>query len=135
MTSDEDVFEINPQDFNSAVLVIDFVNNTTTTKTRNEGVIQIIEILDKGFLLELPSKSCSSGHNISLRIEAILPNKEKLIFETTAKVDEHKPLEDHVDQVKVTFMQYNEEQWKKFTAIFSNRQKQIEDFFTAAKGY
>ena len=142
---------INPKDFNSVELKISLMNTTTQTEVRDgykmfgiQGVqgkpertdilIQMIEILEDGFKLQIPSKICSKGHNTLIWVET-LNHTPELKFECSGKVVEVKKADSSADEIEIKILQINDDQWKAFQSLFNRRQKEIEEFLKSVRGY
>ncbi len=125
-----------PTVFDSAKLTIDIQNTTTNTEVKKGSQIELIELHERGAMLQIPSRSCSRGHNLMVRFRTETPKKEIFEFTTTAKVDSTTPQDGgEFDQVNLSFLQYDEESWELFQKYFTARQEEIIDFLRAAKGY
>jgi hypothetical protein len=127
---------IKPDDFESIDIEFEVVNTTTGTAFRKNVKIRLTQLTEKGMMLEVPRRACAQGHALSLKLNIRTVNPpESLAFEATAKVDLVENFEKGGDSVTVTLLQYDEKQWAQLNGIFSSRQKEIADFFTAARGY
>jgi hypothetical protein len=85
-------------------------------------------------VLEVPTKSCAHGHNLTLTITATLPNKSVLNFSSTAKVEAHKKSDSKSDEISISLVQFDGAMWRLLTESFTSRQAQIEEFFASVKG-
>lgn len=121
-------------DFESIKLQVSMNNTTTNTAVRKNFTIRIIEIPERGLVLEVPIRSCARGHNVIVQIETVKPDKVRGIFQATAKVEDLESASESVDKVTLSLVQFDEKQWKFLCDTFSRRQREIEDFFFAAKG-
>lgn len=131
---DEDLLKVS--DFSSAKIHITLQNTTTKTAARAEPPIMVAEFLERGLVLEVPSRSCSAGHAVLIVAEVTLPNGTHFVFEATAKVDKHEPIPNSdTDQISVIMLQFDEGDWEKLQNAFGARQNEIEDFFNSARGY
>lgn len=139
----------NPNDFNSAQLVIVLTNNATRTEIREgkcfiDGVpskikednsVKFIEFLERGLVIEAPSHTCAMGHQIMLDIQLIAPKgTESHHFHTTTKVKSVEIIEGNRQQIHLSLVQYDEKSWQKLRSFFEVRQNEIEDFFNLVKG-
>ena len=113
-------------------------NSTTRTEVPKGSGVEIVEFLERGMVLQLPARSCARGHMLVVTVSLKDPKKkaeEDWVFETTAKVEEHRSLEDAVDQVTLALVQYHEKEWFQLQELFSSRQNEIELFLHAARGW
>lgn len=140
---------INPGDFQSLELVLNVTNATTNTriedgkrvygnktdkKAGEDHRIQILELMEEGLILEMPSRSCSAGHSLFIEIQT-KGAKRDIKLEFRVKVVEAESIDKNVDRIQVELTQFDNYSWNKFCGLFSSRQKEIEDFFEAVKGY
>src|SRR4051794_17868841 len=122
-------------DFQSANLSFAMTNTTTKTSVKKSDTVRLIELMERGMVLEVPPRTCSKGHKLLLVVKVAGLQGKSFAFTTTATVDEIESLPDGVDHIVVTLTQYDEREWIQFQNSFSSRQQDIENFFKAAKGY
>ncbi len=148
MTSDD--LLINPSDFKSTKIRISLENTTTHTELRDgrrfytaangkktegeDGNAEIIvtEFLENGFALELPSKTCSTGHNVMINIIAAAPTKIVNVS-FSAKVTSVEHLDPKRDLVALKLVQFDEVSLSEFEQLFSSRQEEINQFLNSVK--
>lgn len=126
---------IHVEDFNSMEITIEMHNTTTDMPAREAPPIQLIELLERGMTLDVPTRSCAPGHNLMLKFKTLLPNRDPFEFNTTAKVESVRSTPfGGTDQIRISFLQFTEQDWEKFRGKFDSRQKEIEQFLKAARG-
>ena len=129
-------FDPNPADFQSIRLKFEITNTTTSQDFRkDQAEIKMVELGERGMTLEVPWKSCAQGHSLIIVMTTAGIKSGDFVFETTAKVSEYEQLEDGIDRVVVSFVQFDEKVWEKFLKSFSDRQREIEQFFAATRGF
>jgi len=126
---------INPNDFKSIEITLYVKNTSTGAEVRKAGLARVVELRDRGMLLELPAHACKKGNYLILHFEMQYPGEDKpRKFDTGAKVDQVTGGGDPVQEVTASLLNYDPAAWKSFCAIFSQRQEEIEKFFAAVKG-
>ena len=144
---------INPADFNSIKLNINLINTTTQAEIRDgkrcystgfskknnnpadENLeILISEFLPDGLVLEIPTKTCASNHNILIEIHSQNATPE-INFSGTMKVNSHEKISLETDLIEASFLQKDEQEWKKIQKIFQKRQDEIRNFINSVKGF
>jgi len=127
---------INANDFKSIEVVFkEVMNDTSRTSVKELAKVQISEFATSGMTLEIPAKSCRPQHVICLTVEIKQPGKTNVVkFSATSKVDTMDKLDEEIDLVTVTFVQFEEKEWLEFQNAFSNRQSEINEFIQAVKG-
>jgi hypothetical protein len=126
---------IDASDFRSLKLKITLMNTTTDTQAKkSEKQIRLVEVQNRGMTLEIPSRTCNEGHNLIIELVGTTHRKKEFTFSCTAKVENLQPVQEGVDRIDVTFMQFDERAWEDFLYEFTQRQAQIFDFFERAKG-
>jgi len=107
-------------------------NTTTNAPIPEEPAPRVMEFLDRGLVLELPSRSCAKGHSLVVEIRCQSAGAT-VNFNCTAKVES---VERNAvcDQVTAQLMQFVEKEWAELQRTFSERQEQILKFFQDAKG-
>lgn len=149
---------INVDDFKSLKLDIAIENQTSHVtiyenrrifpKGKDEVIeeghfpVVMFQVLEKGFILELPARACSVGHVLKIFIETRnLPVNKKYTF--IARV---KALQDDRDnpskksdattrqQFELELTNFDPELWQAFQNIFESKQAEITEFFESAKG-
>lgn len=126
---------INPSDFDGITLSLDFSNATTGFKPTKGRNAELVQWLEKGFVLSLPQRSCAIGHQLLVEMSVQEPGKKNtLVFECTTKVEAIEKCDDF-DAVTCALVQYEEKVWDDLKRIYSERQRAILEFFKAARGY
>jgi hypothetical protein len=123
---------IRSADFRPIRVELEVRNTTTGAETRKDFAIRLIEVGEKSIVLELPRKSCAMGHGMSIEVDVYEPN---LHLSTTARVVAVETFDSGGDGVTLNLMQYDDKTWQEFLKIFSARQREIEAFFSAVKGF
>lgn len=127
---------LNVADFESIQIEFDVTNTTTGTLFRKNVSIRVAQIGERGMHLEVPRRSCAMGHSLAIKLHIRnIPRADDLEFEATAKVETLETFEQGGDSIGLQILQCDERQWQRFLEIFSSRQKEIEEFFAAARGY
>jgi hypothetical protein len=137
--SGESDLPFDPGAFQSVHLEIALKNLTSKTTISDgrpgSGKVQLIEFRPKGMILEVPRRSCAPGHSLILDAKVTEPAASRMSFPATAKVHKVEEVSDEVDRLDLGLLQYVEEDWKKLQELFGSRQREIEEFLRAAKGY
>ena len=109
-------------------------NTTAHTEISDERKLHVQQLLEKGLVLDLPEKTCASGHNLALNLW-VAGSSPELKIRFTAKVEKVRNWPaDHVDEATLRLLQYPENTWNALHKIFNQRQKQIMEFLTASGG-
>ena len=151
MTNKESEILIDVNDFKSIDLQINFANTTTNSQikdgkrfygidastqaggSKNENLeISILEFLENGLILDIPSKTCMAKHSVMVEVYNKNP---PLHFKATAKVKTVESLSPENDQVEIVFVQKNEKEWEELQNVFNNRQQEIREFLNSVKGF
>jgi len=149
MTEKTDITDlINPDDFRSIEIKIDYENLTTRVAikdgkkifgTKTEDLekgqeIQFLEFLEPdGFVMECPPNSGAKGHNIGCQIQIKLPS-ETIAINITGRITEVEKLPTNNQRFDVKLTQYESGEWNRFLKIFAKRQEEILEFFNNVKG-
>ncbi len=127
-------FEIfREEDFRSIEVILDFENVTTRTKLKASDKAIFSELAEDSFIIEVPEKACSKGHNVLVEITT-KNAPEDLAFSVTGKVVSTEKVNAGKLRTEVKLVQYEESDWNAFTQIFSKRQEEITEFFDAVRG-
>lgn len=134
--SDHEEDLLNVSDFQSIELKVKITNTTAQTPIREQEKIKVIELLDAGIILQILRKSCSVGHHLALEIGMSGGSCDGVEFRATGKVEE---IEDSgiekMDQITIKFLQFTEKDWSQIRSKLDDRQKEINQFFQAARGH
>ena len=131
-------------DFQSVELQIAVENMTSHTKiadgTSKGPRVDLVELAERGFTVNLPRASCASGHNLMIEIAVIQPPSKRMKFSATTKVELVEKNSEvkgnkEPERVELSLIQFEEEAWERLKTLFTSRQNEIEDFFKAARGY
>lgn len=142
---------IHSDDFKTMQLKINLVNTTTKTEIRNGkrvfGInaskiqkdqkqvdlsIQVVEFLEEGYVLEVPSHVCAVGHSVSLETTATYKGQET-IFQASGKVEEVEKLPNSREQIRVHFTQFKSKEWQDLLQAYMSRQNEVFNFFESSK--
>ncbi|MGZ3698678.1 MAG: hypothetical protein ACXWP5_11130, partial [Bdellovibrionota bacterium] len=63
-------FTLNPKDFESIQVMITFTNPTSQSTEGQTPIYQLLQLEEKGMILEVPNRSCAQGHNLMLEVAA-----------------------------------------------------------------
>jgi len=118
----------------SILIQIELENTTARTQLNDSSKIKVIQILEKGLVLEVPDKICAAGHNLGLKFNCKGSDGTPLTFQATGKVESVTHFPDHSDQVKIKLVQYLEPPWEALLKMLQERQKQITQFLADAGG-
>ncbi len=109
-------------------------NTTAGTSSADSQAIKMLQILDKGLILEVPEKTCAAGHHVALKIKGIgIPNLD-LQFNATGKVESAERFPDHTDQIQIKLIQYPEGAWDALQRVIAERQEQLVKFLADVGG-
>ncbi|OFZ22277.1 MAG: hypothetical protein A2X94_02165 [Bdellovibrionales bacterium GWB1_55_8] len=136
---------INPADFSPRKVDISLSNPATRTAIRHgsrlfdgreiaPATIDLLELHETGFVLEIPTKTCASGQIISLEIQVADPNAATIGMKATAKVTLCETASTERDTVTLSFIQYDLQAWSGLREGFTRRQEEIMDFLRTARG-
>lgn len=133
---------VETSDFESIKIKVKLFNLVSGTAVKDEEPIEVIQLLDTGFLIEVKRGSCSINHHMAVEVSAVTPHGETIELKTTAKVEsarslyemsEHSLIESR-DLIHLRLLQYNEDLLKKLQNLFEHRRIEIEKFLMDAKG-
>jgi hypothetical protein len=130
-----DAFVVNFADFTPVKLVFHVENLTTKMAVKKGSPITLSEFKERGFILELPERSCAKGHHLLVDVSTSGKPGTQIKLEMTGKVENVEVLGEGVCTVDVTLLQFDESKWQELRDYYFNRQNEILDFFTAARGY
>lgn len=136
----------NAEDFQSIQIGIRMTNETSSTRVMKDGRsygselvevlgdnIKFVEFTEKGMSLQVRRRSCETGHILELEFD-VTGVKIELRFAVKARVAKIEHLDDEWDQVWVDLVGFEEHMWSAFKGIFQQRQQEISEFLTRAKG-
>lgn len=113
------------------------LNHTTRTEVKSPHLIAMPEFDRHGFVVELPVNSCSVGHNLEFVMSVEIPVEAQIQAEEislTCQVTSKEPLDNKLEKIRVTLIQYDEGQWSLLFDAIEQRQAEILEFLKAAKG-
>lgn len=131
---------INPTDFESLAHYIIFKNLTSGMVNLDIDSIKILKIGQDFLELEIPERSCSSGHQLFLFVYEYKPQKkwksfpapgtESRAIEIIANVvSVESVLGTQEERIKIQFSQFNVNKWKAALDKYLSRQKEINNLF------
>jgi hypothetical protein len=140
---------INKSDFKSFEASVSLVNNSSDTKITEKGYfiefklvtpaselksIQLLEIHEDHLVISSPVKICAEGHHLDVGIRVYDHDaSEKITLKTTVIEVEVTPEKEL--RVKLKVSNPDNPMWKRLSEKFSERQREIIEFFKAAKGF
>lgn len=126
---------LDPKDFVALKFSVSFENLTSRTKLSPESA-SLEEMGKSSVILGLPDNCCSTEHSVMIKISQIGPGApaKATPFVATGKVTEIEAAADQRVRALISLVQYDEQSWKTFHAIFLNRQDEINKFIAAVKG-
>ena len=98
------------------------------------SVIRLLELMDRGLTLDVPTKTCAEGHTLALDIKLYESDEVEVHFQCTVRVDEVTREDAGRDKIKTSLAQVDEIAWAKIGKVYAKRQEDIFKFFAAAKG-
>ena len=120
---------------NFAGFVITAENTTTQTQVGAPGSLKIVEVLKKGFLLDVPPKCCAAGH--FLLVKVFPPMKLELIkgdsrgptpiLTVTGKILAQEPVGEKSPNSLITleFVQLDPKEWSAFLGELVTKQNEV----------
>ena len=124
-----------PSNFESIEVQIIAHNLTPRMDFKKSRPVLIERFLSAGLILDAPSKGCSVGHSIMIRIKTISPHSHHVIsMSATCQVTQVEPVEGG-DQITIEFKQFLEKEWAEFQQCFFSRQEEINNLLQSARGY
>lgn len=123
-------------DFKSLELKIVIKNHTSNKEiiSSPNHPISITEVLDKGFILNLPPFSGSQGHQLLLDVYLNEGDEKILDFSATAKIIDIDTSDPMIMRTSVKFAQFDPFTWKKFLRTYEDSQNQIQKLLTSLRG-
>ena len=102
--------------------------NVTSQVKFKTGNIHLVQILEQGIWIDIPTRSCAMGHSLSLDIVI-----EKHSINIIGVIEEIDGLSKTRQLVRLQFRQYSLEQWEKFLSFFLNQQLDINAFIRSTR--
>ncbi|MBI3558470.1 MAG: hypothetical protein HY074_19545 [Deltaproteobacteria bacterium] len=127
---------VNPRDFISIKLAIEFQNLTANSHPLHDDVVSLSEIRDRVLVFELPETSCKLDHNVMIKLGRRDSNanaQTPVLFQSTGKIARVKELKDAKIRVVVTLIQFDDVSWVSFMQLFARRQEEITEFLRQVK--
>jgi hypothetical protein len=145
------LIQIDPSDFKSLEPILGIMNEITHLHVRGgkkyfekkegnlntdigqEHHVSLVEILEDGFVLELPSKSCATGHRILLDIE--LPwLKDNRHFRFPLEVIDREKRDERIDSIFTRVQMIEKAPWEPFIEAMAQKHQMLMDLFANMKG-
>lgn len=100
---------------------------------------RLVELRDDGITLDLPEGVCLSGDRVLVQLQVKTPEGQRATFSAPAQVEGLDPPKEGAPQNRVAvilrFLLAASADWATFRRVFDSRQREIDDFMKAAKGY
>jgi hypothetical protein len=125
-------------DFETIELAIEGINHTSQQPISTTRSMRIAELTENGAWVEMPARSCSVGHTLSLRIlaktildrsddvEVLSPNKDEEAVHVTAVVETVEGENSAPSQqVLISFRQHTPSEWRELIAYFGAQQTKL----------
>ena len=104
-----------------------------TTKSEI-SVSEVTDIYETSLVLELPIRSCKSGHQLTG--EFIGRGLRDLVdFSVTLKVQSVLEVDEVVSQVECTFLEFDESAWSVLRSLVAQRQASVTKLFETLRGF
>ena len=132
-SSDDDTTSPGEKVNRSIVIRITLENITAGTAITDSTKIKLLELMDKGVSLEIPTRNCAKGHHVAVHFicEGVDP---LLDFIGTGKIESLESFKDGMDQIKIKLVQYPEDTWHALHHAIQNRQAEIGKFLKMVGG-
>ncbi len=129
-TADEGRGRESPQIFGSTPKL------RTGSKAQVVGQISLNELLDNGVVLDVPPPDFyQEGQVVYVLVKATRPGgEEERTFSSNARVEAISTGEDGALSVRLAFLKPDPQQWQEFRSLFTDRQREINEFLAAARG-
>lgn len=134
-TESDGEFVVNFADFTPVKLEFKVENLFTQTSVKKGSSVVLSEFKERGFILELPARTCASGHHLFIEVSTQGKPGKQIRMEMTCKVEQVDSIGEGVCTVEVSLLQFDEGKWQELQDYYSGRQNEILDFFSAARGY
>lgn len=105
-------------------------SNLTSQVSILKGGIQLAQFLENGMVIEVPPRSCSTGHLLSLQIEVKRPVGDQLVTASTTVTGIVVDLDGDPktrQMASLAFRQYSRETWESFLEYLSTKQAKAND--------
>jgi hypothetical protein len=112
------------EDFGSVEISVQGANVTSGTKIP-KGTIELTQIHDAGVTVQVPPRSCSEGHLLTLVVTLVKSPKagsDRIVLTASGPAEEVEGDPKLPQQVRVAFRQYSREDWQEVLDYFSNEQ-------------
>lgn len=122
---------------------VDSVTNNTTSVVllrreqggvTEKGKFEFVEFSEAGFNVEIPHRSCASGHHLLTTLVVTPEEGEPISFESSSKVIESEALGDDRDYISLELLQYESETWERILEFFTQKQEKLDDLLAIVKG-
>lgn len=134
-TLEQDLGFIDPVDFQSIDFELSIQNVTARTHFPKERVIKAIEFHEDGLVLDVPAKTCAKGHQLAISITVTGARYKIPPLLATGHVVELVALSKDSCSAKIKLDQFERSIWEDLLELYKNRQNEIDDFLSSAKGY
>ena len=110
------------------------MTSVPTQTVKNPALIQVIEFLGNGMVLEIPARSCAVGHDLSVTIRTSGAPKDTE-FSSTGKVIDCTALTKDRMQVCLDFLQLDKISWNRFRETLNQTQARMDELLADMRGY
>jgi hypothetical protein len=100
-------------------------SNVTSGLAIAKGTIQITQIHDAGITVQIPPRSCSEGHHLTVVVTLIKSPKagsERIVVTASGPAEEVEGDPKAPQEVRIAFRQYPREKWQAILDYFSSEQ-------------
>ncbi len=143
---------INPDDFRSIVLLMEFENLTTKVSIRDgkryfgtkseplkpEDEIRFIEFLeedtDQGMVIECPPNAGSSGHQVKIMVQSHFRGNT-IKQEVIGMITESESLEKTSQRLSIRLTQFDSVAWANLKELFATRQREVLELLQSMRGH
>ena len=135
---------IDPEDFKTMRLEVDFANITTKTEIRDGKrilggiqdsasgmLVEVVEFEEAGVVVDTPARSGAQGHQLLLKLRLVAP-KSKVEFSATGNVVGAEDM-DGRQRLRVQFTEFVRSEWKALMDVYAQRQEAITEFLSGQK--
>lgn len=140
-------FGQNTNSFKINVKVANLTNRTTQVEIRNGKRffggkadlksppfnIEFVEFTEDGIRMDIPPRTCATGHKLELVIEFITPQKT-IKFRSQGTVESVEAIPDRHDNIVASLNSYDANEWYFIQKLFRQRQSSVTDLFEKLKG-
>jgi hypothetical protein len=125
-----------PSDFETMTAGAKLRNSTSGWSPAESARIELQEIEGGRVTLETPSRSCSEGHHLWLRLSLRVPGERPsaLSVDCDARVVSVQACGEGRERVEAVLIQYPRAEWEELRRAISRRQDEVTAFLEATRG-